>query len=90
MNTNPTADVPAPEYVIAQVQEALARDPRTSELGIHVRVAGPAVFLSGAVASAEHGEAVVTVAREVVTGFEVRDDLTVSPWDEGGEEEALR
>jgi osmotically-inducible protein OsmY len=37
------------QYVIAQIQDALAGDPRVNQLDVHVKLVGTKVFLTGCV-----------------------------------------
>jgi hypothetical protein len=77
------------DYVISHIQEALARDPRTTELGVDVALSGDRAVLSGAVASAAHRDAIGEVAAEVAVGYQVVNDVTVVACDEAGEAEEL-
>ena len=45
------------EYLAQHVRDALAEDPRVSELGISVTVAGDHVYLGGQVATNERRQA---------------------------------
>ena len=66
------------EYVVGRLQEILAHDPRTHELGIDATVSDDTVVLSGTVISDERRESVLEVAREALHGLPVRDQLTVT------------
>ncbi len=76
-------------YLIAHLQQALADDPRTEELGIEVMVAGRTVVLSGVVATAQRREAVTAVAREALSTHEVRNEVTVADLTEPADMERL-
>jgi hypothetical protein len=65
------------EYVVGRLQDALAQDPRTQELGVDATVDGDVVVLSGSVGSAEQRAAVLTVAREMLHGRALREELEV-------------
>jgi osmotically-inducible protein OsmY len=76
-------------YLVAHLQEALAADPRTEELGIEVTVAGSTVVLSGTVATAQRREAVAAVAREALREHEIRNEVTVAELTEPADTERL-
>ncbi|MDQ3680784.1 MAG: BON domain-containing protein [Actinomycetota bacterium] len=84
---------PAPpadgEYLAQHVREALARDPRVAELGISVTVEPGEVYLSGEVTTGERRHAIVTVAREVLPGHQIRDQVTVTPLGQPDDMETL-
>ena len=73
-----------------RVREALAQDPRASELGITVCISGTRLFLEGTVNTAAHREAVVAVARQAAPEFDIADDLDVVELDHGCGHEELR
>ena len=77
------------EYVVGHVQDALAHDPRTTELGVVVVLSGDRAMLTGTVASAAQRDAIGQVAAEVAVGYEVVNDVAVVPCDEAGETEEL-
>jgi hypothetical protein len=52
-------------YLGSRIEQRLAEDPRTAELGIHIRVAGARVFVSGEVACADRRARVVEVVHEL-------------------------
>ena len=85
---NRSADEPK-AYLVAHVREALARDPRTSELHVDVTLAGRRIFLTGEVASEEHRRAVSDVVRELVPGYEVHNETAVPPLEAPAEPEKL-
>lgn len=58
-------------YLVQRLRELLAHDPRTSELGIEVRVVEGRVLLSGSARTAPHRAAVGQVAAEVARGYEI-------------------
>jgi osmotically-inducible protein OsmY len=78
-----------PDYLVAHVQEALAEDPRVSDLGIHVAVRGRKVFLSGTVASEERRLAVAAVVGEVASGYEIHNETEVAAYAEADDMETL-
>jgi len=67
----------APHYVAARVQQALAEDERTNELGIKVDVHGDHVFLRGSVGSPERRHHLTEVAREAAPGTTVHNECAV-------------
>lgn len=79
----------AGEYLVAHLQEKLAADPRTEELGIEVTVSGPLVVLSGTVATAARREAAGAVAREASGQHQVHNDLVVADLSEPAGTERL-
>ncbi len=82
--------VPEPEaYVLERIREALAHDPRVSQLGIGVSVAGGRILLSGEVATAERKVAATEVARALAEGRAVYNAITVAALSEPSEREEL-
>ncbi len=79
----------APQYVASRIQQGLAEDPRTAELGIRVDVRPDLVYLRGRVSSDEQRAAIIKVAREIVPDLEICDEITVTPVRESSEEETL-
>ena len=77
------------DYVISHIQDALAHDPRTSEMGIDVTLSGDRAVLTGMVASRVQRDAIGQVASEVARDYHVVNDVTVVPCDEAGEAEEL-
>jgi osmotically-inducible protein OsmY len=82
------SDEPA-TYLIGRIQDALATDPRCSELGVDVTVDGRRVVLAGTVATEALRRAVAQVVAEQAPRHEVVDDLAVVSGDEGGPVEEL-
>ena len=70
--TEPTA------YLVERVREALAHDPRVSELGISVTVTGEAVLLTGDVATPERKAAVGEVVEPLLEGRTLHNGVTVA------------
>jgi hypothetical protein len=66
------------EYLVGELQEALAQDPRTGELGLDVKAVDATVVLSGAVATPDRRDAVLTVAQEFVHDRPVQAEITVT------------
>lgn len=77
------------DYVISHIQDALAHDPRTTELGVDVTLSGDRAVLTGMVASRAQRDAIGQVATEVAPAYRVVNDVTVVPCDEAGETEEL-
>jgi Icc-related predicted phosphoesterase len=68
-------------YLAEHVRTALAADPRAGELGVTVRIAGSRAFLCGDVSTPERRDAVAAVASELLAGYELHNDVTVTPVD---------
>ncbi|NRQ32636.1 BON domain-containing protein [Nonomuraea sp. NN258] len=79
----------APQYVAARVQQAMAEDGRTHELGIRVDVRGDQVFLRGEVSGAEQRERLGEVAREAAPELHVHNEIKIVQVSEPGEDEHL-
>lgn len=74
----PGSERPQPRHdLVARVREAVAKDPRASELDVHVTVAGRKIFLTGTVNTPERKEAVATVAGEALPDHEVENLIQV-------------
>jgi osmotically-inducible protein OsmY len=80
-----------PDYLISHIQDALAADDRSRELGVDVAVAGPdqRVVLTGTVSTDAQRRAIGAVVAEVATGYDVVNELAVVSTDEGGPVEEL-
>ena len=79
-----------PQYDVAHLHEILARDPRTAELGIHVRIRGHEVFLQGRVADAQVRAAAGEIVAAHLPDAHVHNDLQVhDPSSRGREPEEL-
>ncbi|MEV0597151.1 BON domain-containing protein [Nonomuraea cavernae] len=79
----------APQYVAARVQQALAEDTRTHELGIHVDIRGDQMFLRGKVSGAEQRERLGAVAHEAAPGLRMHNEIKIVDYGEPGEDEHL-
>ncbi|MGH8901574.1 MAG: nucleotidyltransferase [Egibacteraceae bacterium] len=66
------------DYLMARLQEAFAHDERTDELGIAASFGGGAVVLAGTVSTPQRREAVLAVAREVLDGRPLHDEILVA------------
>jgi osmotically-inducible protein OsmY len=77
------------DYVISHIRDALAHDPRTTELGVDVTLSGDRAVLTGMVASPAQRDAIGQVATEVARAYDVVNDVTVVPCDEAGDPEEL-
>lgn len=82
------ADAPR-QYVIAQIQDALANDPRVNQLDVHVKLVGSKVFLTGCVPTQERVAAVGAVVAEVLPHREIHNELTVVNYTTPDEVETL-
>jgi osmotically-inducible protein OsmY len=65
------------DYLVAQVQEQLARDQRTAELEVDVRLEDGTVVLAGTVATPERKAALQEVVADVLPGSPVENLITV-------------
>jgi osmotically-inducible protein OsmY len=74
------------EYDVAALQEALAEDEETAELGLEVVARGEELYLTGLVASTARKEAVGRVAQRHAGHLHVHNDLRVE--DPGAPREA--
>ncbi|HEY2997966.1 MAG TPA: BON domain-containing protein [Acidimicrobiales bacterium] len=86
--TDDAGGTPAP-YLVQHIQDALAADDRTRELGVDATVAGRRVVLTGTVATEPLRRAIVAVVAELVPDHQVVNGLAVVPADEGGDVEEL-
>lgn len=67
------------DYVVQHVREALANDPRVSELHVEVTVTADRVFITGTVPSEERREVIAAVVRELLPEHHVSNHVTVEP-----------
>ena len=65
------------DYLIARIQEALARDPRTHKQDVHVSIVGSTILLGGQTTTEERREAIGAVVGELAGGRAVRNDVVV-------------
>lgn len=79
-----------PQYDVAALRRALAEDPRTAELGVHVRIRGDQLFLSGGVACEQRRAAVAEVAAEHADGLVLHNEVHIVPADPPTGQEDLR
>lgn len=79
-----------PQYDVAALRRALAEDPRTAEMGVHVRIRGDQLFLSGEVACEHRRDAVAEVAAEHADGLVLHNEVRVVRTDPPTEREDLR
>jgi hypothetical protein len=71
------------DYLVGHVEDALARDPRVSEQGLHVAIAaGRKVFVTGTVSTPDRHRAVDRVVTELLPGFELHNQSTVADYPE--------
>lgn len=76
------------QYLVARLQEALARDERISSLDIKVVLTGQRIHLIGDVPTEQRKQAADEIARRIVPGVTVRNELRVLALDDarGAEE----
>ncbi|MEV4076498.1 BON domain-containing protein [Nonomuraea fuscirosea] len=79
----------APQYVAARVQQALAEDGRTHELGIRVDIRGDQLFLRGQVSGTEQRERLGQVAHEAAPELHVHNEINIVEATAPGEDEHL-
>ncbi|NUW36392.1 BON domain-containing protein [Nonomuraea sp. SMC257] len=79
----------APQYVAARIQQAMAEDARTHELGIHVDVRGDQLFLRGQVSGNDQRVRLGEVAHEVAPDLKMHNEIKVVVVNEPGEDEHL-
>lgn len=82
------------EYLVGHVEDALARDPRVNEQGLHVELTGSVTeqtaVVSGTVTSAAHKQNIAEVVSELLPDHRVEDCTTVADYSEDGEAEEVR
>ena len=79
----------APQYSATRLQQALAEDPRTAELGIKVTVRPGHVFLRGQVMSASRRDRLAEVVGEQAPGLAIHNEVRVAEVGEPEDEETL-
>ncbi|AOS63032.1 BON domain-containing protein [Actinoalloteichus hymeniacidonis] len=67
-----------PQYAVEQIRQALASDPRTSELGVQVSVRADVAYLDGEVTGAARAQALTEVARDAGAGLQVHNRVRVT------------
>jgi osmotically-inducible protein OsmY len=80
----------APQYSAARLQQAMAEDPRTTELGIKVTVRPGHVFLRGEVMSAVRRDRLAEVVAELAPDLQIHNEVRVSEVAEPLDEERLQ
>jgi hypothetical protein len=80
----------APQYLVARLTKALAEDPRTAELGVHVTVRGDQVRLSGQVACENRKADVEAVICEHIAAELVHNDVRLADVREPARAEEIR
>jgi osmotically-inducible protein OsmY len=76
-------------YLAGQIEQALASDPRTNELGVRADVRDQVVTLRGEVAGEQRRRLIAEVARDAAPGLEVRNEVSVPELRPPGQEETL-
>ncbi|WP_232542430.1 BON domain-containing protein [Nocardia bovistercoris] len=66
-----------PQYAVAHLRRALAEDPRTCELGIHVTIRGATVIIDGEVESDHRRRMLETVVRELLPRLEIHNEVRI-------------
>ncbi|HEV7887120.1 MAG TPA: BON domain-containing protein [Acidimicrobiales bacterium] len=70
------------DYLVGHIEEALARDPRVNEQGLHVTVTGGRVLVDGTVSTPARHEAVAAVVAELLPGWTVSNQADVADYPE--------
>jgi BON domain len=65
------------QNLAGRLEQALATDARTHELGVRVEVEGGIAYLRGEVAAAERRDLIGRVAKEAAPGIAIRNEVTV-------------
>lgn len=77
-------------YLVGHLEDALARDPRLCEQGLHVHMPAPGVVeVTGTLTSIERKRAVAEVVGELLPGAQLRDRTAVADYPEDGSAEAV-
>lgn len=76
-------------YLAEHVRDALAKDPRLSELHVDVTIMSGKVFLTGSVGSDERRSSLTEVVRKLLPDREVVNHTTVEAPAQGPEVEKL-
>jgi osmotically-inducible protein OsmY len=74
-------------YLAEHVRDALARDPRVSELDVTVEIDNETVVLSGIVASSQRQEAAAEIVHDLLPDHEIRNETAVADFEEQTEVE---
>ena len=69
-------------YLVEHIRDALAQDPRVSELDVTVEIDDETVVLSGTVASPERQKAAADIAHRLLPDHEVRNETAVTDFEE--------
>ena len=77
------------QYLVAKLQQALARDARVSTLDIKITVTGGRIHLTGCVPTCERRSAVDVVIAEVLPGLTVKNELTILELSDRSEHELI-
>lgn len=77
---------PPDDYLAARIEEAIAADPRVSELHVRVGLRGDRVYLTGTVTTEQRRHLVSEIARDLASGREICNETTVVEAGEAGEE----
>lgn len=79
-----------PEYLVGHVEDALARDPRVNEQGLHVELRATTVVVTGTVTVESQKANIAEVVSELLPDHELQDRTTVADYAEDGEVEEVR
>jgi hypothetical protein len=79
----------AARYLAGEIEQALASDPRTNELGVRADVRDQVVILRGEVAGEQRRLLIAEVAAAVAPGLDVRNEVSVCELRPPEQEETL-
>ena len=84
-----------PQDLVGHVEDALARDPRVNEQGLHAELTGSgteeqAVVVTGTVTSAAHKQNIAAVVSELLPDHRVEDRTALADCAEDGDIEEVR
>ncbi len=74
------------DYLAARVEEAIAADPRVSELHVRAGLRRGRIYLTGTVTTEERRQLVSEIARDQAPGREICNETTVVETGDAGEE----
>lgn len=73
---------PLDAYDAEHIREQLIADPRVNALDVRVELTGSALLVTGNVATEERRTAIADVVTELAPGVEIRNDVSVTSFDE--------
>jgi osmotically-inducible protein OsmY len=67
-----------PEYIVARLQDAFAKDKRICELDVKVTVEGNRILLRGEVTTEELKRSIGKAAQDLASGFQIENQIRVA------------